>query len=287
MTAIEEITEIINSFRKLSGVGVCFYDLDDFFRYNYDGLKENTGHYCEFCKNVKLLSGGRKLCDKSDRLDAVAMAHEYKNMFFTKCHAGLCELVVPVYNENELMGIIFLGQCRIENEDDTSFVGEYAKSLSGNAEEFESMYNALPVISRQNLLSMGRILQLYFNNLAKVSDFFKNSQSENDMKKPLAERIAVYIEKNYMNDISPKKLCDVFFLNQSYMSREFSKHYGFTITDYISKVRIDTAKKLLAGSNVPIGNIALNVGFSDANYFSRVFAKLVGKSPMAYRESKK
>ena len=59
-----------------------------------------------------------------------------------------------------------------------------------------------------------------------------------------------------------------------------------TITEYISSVRIEHAKNLLATTSAPIGSIALNVGIDDANYFTRIFKKFVGMSPTEYRQSK-
>ena len=93
-----------------------------------------------------------------------------------------------------------------------------------------------------------------------------------------------YIKQNYRFSISPKQIAKEFFVNPSYASRCFSERYGITITDYISKVRIDMAKSLLITTNVPIGNISLNIGYEDANYFSRVFKRIVGESPSEYRQ---
>ena len=53
-----------------------------------------------------------------------------------------------------------------------------------------------------------------------------------------------------------------------------------------SRDRIERAKTLLVTTEAPIGNIALNVGFDDENYFSRTFRKVVGSTPTQYRLGK-
>jgi two-component system response regulator YesN len=93
-----------------------------------------------------------------------------------------------------------------------------------------------------------------------------------------------YIDANFSYNISPKSLAEIFFVNPSYASRCFSQKHGFTITEYIQNVRINRAKILLQSTNVPINNIALNVGYIDTNYFSRIFKKQVGLSPQEYRK---
>ncbi len=284
MGTIDEITEIISSFKELSGVGICFYDLDDFFTYNEGGKFEYLGHYCEFCKCVRQLDGGRALCDKSDRKNAVETAHKYKTPFFTKCHMGLCELAVPIYFSDTLKGLIFLGQCRLENEDASTEIKRSAASLGGDSEKFAELYEKLPILSRRHLLSMGKILRLYFSTLTKASDFFNSKSLPELSSRPLAQRIKEYIEKNYMKDISSKMLSDIFYVNQSYMAREFKKAYGCTVTDHILSVRIENAKKLLKSTNATVRSIALNTGFSDANYFTRIFKQKVNMSPTAYAE---
>lgn len=285
MDPIEEISELIGSFKDLTGVGVCFYDLEDFFHYNSFGKRENVGHYCKLCTAAKMLRDGRTLCDKSDRSDAAAKAHIYKAPFFTKCHLGMCELAVPIYVDEHLKGLVFLGQCRIENEDASLEVGEQAARKGGSREEFIGLYKELPVIGRNALLSMGRIMQIYFNSLSKTDALFAADKAEAYAGKDVSERMKLYIERNYRMEITPGSVADTFYLSQSYAARTFKKAYGVTLTDYISLVRVRHAEELIREYFVPIRSVALNVGFSDANYFSRVFLKYTGMTPSEARHS--
>ena len=72
---------------------------------------------------------------------------------------------------------------------------------------------------------------------------------------------------------------------EDYIRSEFKKHTGYSPVDFLAKVRIDYAKKLLDiyGENLPVSRIAELCGFRDAVYFSRRFKQFSGISPAQYR----
>ena len=70
-----------------------------------------------------------------------------------------------------------------------------------------------------------------------------------------------------------------------YFSKLFKKRTGSNFIEYVTNVRIEKAKELLTGSNKNIKEISMEVGYSDANYFSRAFKKNVGISPTEYNLS--
>ena len=80
-----DITAFINSLRSVSGVGICYYDLKDFFNYFRTGVRNNCGHYCDFCRAVRELPGGKHACEKSDKIEAVSLAAQYRQPFFFAC----------------------------------------------------------------------------------------------------------------------------------------------------------------------------------------------------------
>lgn len=279
-----EITTLIRSFGDLTGVGICFYDNAQFFHYSKTGEREYTGHYCDFCRFARSLPGGRVACDKSDHGEAEVLARAYEKPFFHRCHMGLCELVVPVVRKGRLIGLVFLGQCRIEGEDASVDVVKGARARGGDADRFLELYESLPLIKREHLLAMGDLFDLYFSRFESESGFFEGEGiAESKGGKSLAERIATYIDANYYRDLSPLDISKRFFVNPSYMARAFRKRYGESVTSYIHSVRIHNACRLLRDSHISVSSIALNVGYDDSNYFSRLFRRAQGMSPIQYR----
>ena len=283
MNVTSDITILINAIRDISNVGICFYDLNNFFNYNKLGIKNNRGHYCAFCEKARLLPNGRENCEKSDKKEAVHLATQYKEPFFFECHMGMKELVVPLLLDNELLGIIFVGQCRIQGDSHNNNIWKSTQRLGGDAKEMLQLYEQLPLLSQDDLLNVGKILSKFFDAKVLNSQLFTSEIIAADSGS-LACSLKDYIDSNYSYNISPKSLAESFFVNASYASRCFSQKYGLTITEYIYKVRIGRAKALLQSTNAPINNIALNVGYIDANYFSRIFKKQVGLRPQEYRK---
>jgi two-component system, response regulator YesN len=97
--------------------------------------------------------------------------------------------------------------------------------------------------------------------------------------------IEAYLRQNYQEDIHLQKIADRFFLSKEYISRKFKQEYNETITDYLTKIRMEKAKELLENPHLKIYEIAYNVGYQNEKYFSKVFKKIVGLTPNEYRNS--
>ena len=68
-----------------------------------------------------------------------------------------------------------------------------------------------------------------------------------------------------------------------YFCKMFKKGTGVNFTEYVCRVRIESAKNLLLNPNLRISEIAYEVGFQSLTHFNRVFKKTVGESPTEYR----
>lgn len=100
-------------------------------------------------------------------------------------------------------------------------------------------------------------------------------------------KIITYIEGNYAESISLEDLSSYVHLNRSYLSSLFKKETGENIYDYLQRFRLEKAKELLVSQRGSIQQIASQVGISDPAYFSKLFKKHVGQTPMEYRKSTK
>ncbi len=86
-------------------------------------------------------------------------------------------------------------------------------------------------------------------------------------------------------DLSLKTIAGAVKTNASYLSHQFNQEVGISIPEYIARMRIEEAQVLLVGNiDFPVGRIAAAVGFQDVNYFSKIFKKIAGCTPSAYRQ---
>lgn len=92
-----------------------------------------------------------------------------------------------------------------------------------------------------------------------------------------------YIQESYSNAISIDGMASMCNVSPSYFSKLFKKNIGDNFSNYINKVRIKKGKELLEVSDVPIINLALDLGFEDCGYFIKVFKRIEGVTPAVYR----
>lgn len=101
--------------------------------------------------------------------------------------------------------------------------------------------------------------------------------------KELKDIIQDQIDTQFM--VNLKDISATININPSYLSREFSKHFDdLSFGDYIRKLRIEKAIKLIEDSDYSLTEIAYMTGFSDQSHFSRVFKKFSGKNPIQYKK---
>lgn len=284
MTPTERITGFINALKSISGTGICYYDLENFFNFDILGKRADKGHHCKFCEYVRSLDGGMAKCEKSDRNDAVLLADQYKTPFFFECHMGIRELVVPVLDSEKLLGILFVGQCRIEGEDTARIVKASSERFGQKSTEIMKLYYELPCVERDTLINAGTILERYFETGVFENKLRHQKGSTAQEGADTASLIKSYIDSNYHCAISSGKIAKRFYISPGYASRCFSKKYGMTVTDYINSVRCERARELILTTHLPISSIAVNVGFSDPGYFSGLFTKKYGVCPKSLRD---
>lgn len=83
-----------------------------------------------------------------------------------------------------------------------------------------------------------------------------------------------------MNDIAAEA-----GLSGDYLSRQFKQFTGISPTEYIKNFRFAKAVEMLKDTNIPVSDIAMEVGFEDPAYFTRQFRQILGKSPSEYRKT--
>ncbi len=97
--------------------------------------------------------------------------------------------------------------------------------------------------------------------------------------------LQLWLQQNMDNDITQDTAAAFIGVSPRTLSRRFRLATGQSFNEYLSTLRIDTAKDLLQNSNLPIGDIADRIGYGDSTYFSRLFKKNTGISPREYRQT--
>ncbi len=99
----------------------------------------------------------------------------------------------------------------------------------------------------------------------------------------LAEVITRYVRENYMYDISMQDLARQMNYSEAYFCKLFKQCFGRNFTAYLTDYRVNEAKKQLAEPTVNVKEVGRAVGYTDSNYFAKVFKRVTGQSPTEYR----
>ncbi|CDN42711.1 AraC family transcriptional regulator [Paenibacillus sp. P22] len=94
-----------------------------------------------------------------------------------------------------------------------------------------------------------------------------------------------YVESHLQESLSINDLAASLHLHPNYFISYFKKHFGMPPAKYISRKRMDMARKLLASTSLSIKDVAERTGYPDTHYFAKCFRKETGLSPTEFRSS--
>lgn len=103
--------------------------------------------------------------------------------------------------------------------------------------------------------------------------------------KLIIDGVRQYVDQHYGNEISLGLLSEIFHINSAHLSETFKNQVGQNFSDYLVRLRMEKAKEFLNDKQLKIIDVAHLVGFSSSGYFSTVFKKHFGQTPVEFRNS--
>lgn len=101
----------------------------------------------------------------------------------------------------------------------------------------------------------------------------------------IIQSVLLFLEQNYMNDITLQQCADYVHISAAYCSRLIKKETSYNFTFLLNMIRMIKAAELISQTEYRIFEICDKVGISDQRYFSKQFKKMFGKTPLAYRRT--
>ena len=120
--------------------------------------------------------------------------------------------------------------------------------------------------------------------LLEVAHHYKAGKGSADSTNVLATRAHAFVRLNFDRPISAGIVAEALGYNADYLGRVYRKEYGCTLTEAIHRRRIKEACRNLLDTDMTIEETAKVCGYTDANYFRRVFRRYMHKTPRAYRK---
>lgn len=155
------------------------------------------------------------------------------------------------------------------------------KELSGLIPMLEKLKAEIRIPNNE-LIVTGLFMQI----TGYLCRHLKPSKSSSKDASP-GKKIIDYIEEKLEDDITLDELSEFSGMSKNGIIAMFSRLYGITPIKYINNARLYRAELILKNSEKPITQVAMECGFGDSNYFSRVFKAHFGKTPREYRNHSK
>ncbi|MBE6991843.1 MAG: helix-turn-helix transcriptional regulator [Ruminococcaceae bacterium] len=127
--------------------------------------------------------------------------------------------------------------------------------------------------------SLSELLNWIFWSVGEISKHLGSADTRQDKLSEITE----YIRNNLSHELTRQELASKVHLSQSALARMFKNGTGMTLTEYIFNLRLETAKRLLQTTSIPIGEAAERCGFRNYSYFYTRFKDAVGVSPSEFR----
>jgi two-component system response regulator YesN len=191
---------------------------------------------------------------------AFNLRREIKKRFNVSIRAGLGEIYNSV--EHIVESYRQATKCLVYNSDNVNII--HINDIDENMLE-DKVINSNAVISN--------LIDVQYNKIKNV----------NKIKLKLFEEVKNFIKENIATELELEKVASNFSLSVYYFSRTFKEVTGTNFSDYINKCRIDIAKELLSNGEMNVKEVCYKVGYNDPNYFSKVFKKYEGVSPVNYK----
>jgi AraC-like DNA-binding protein/ligand-binding sensor protein len=202
-----------------------------------------------------------------------------------KCFAGMCDTTVPVRLGENLIGFLQTGQVRVNQPTQTQFKRVTRQllewGLKVDLNRLEEAYFHTRVLTPRQYQSMIRLLAIFSQHLSLVSNQLVVRQR--NAEPPAITRARQLISEHQADDLSLGSVARAVNTSTFYFCKLFKKATGLHFTDYLARVRIEKAKNLLLNPNARVSEIAYEAGFQSLTHFNRVFKKVTGQSPTAYR----
>lgn len=173
------------------------------------------------------------------------------------------------------------------------FNGDFAKVFMESAgfsknnsvnddDEKSSVGNAIKTLISVGETSFEHIMSLFWNTISILTNGSMNNKklTRTELYISAAEN---YIKSNIHKKVTVQEVADFLGISRNHLSRIYKQATETTIQQYIISIKLDTAAQYLKNTDLSIGEIASNVGYSDSLEFSKVFKKYFNVSPSQWR----
>jgi len=256
----EKITELLKDFYLVTKLRVALFDTQG------NELSCYPTECSSLCSRIRSREFGFKMCKETDK-NAFLQVSNKMHPYIYSCHAGLTEGILPFVYQDNLVGFLMFGQVKVDGNNLKS--SGIIQTDDNEATVLQTLYDDMSFYSEEIIHSAMNVLKVF-------GSYIRFSEYVYLFRGGVVALVEDYLRLNYFESITIQMLSERFNIGRTQLSVKFKKMCGATIVEYVNRLRIEKALKLLKNSNNTGAQIAEAVGFQDYNYFARVFKKVTG-----------
>ena len=231
-------------------------------------------HRSPYCMKLKRESSKTKLrrCIHEHQEKEFRQALRKRVPFLAHCHAGAMELAVPIFIRESFIGVLCAGTFR--------------DPVTAGYQDCEDEWKKLPVISEKKLLELGDLLlSLSEHYLGKV----ELPRTNPVLLPPVMSRdtrilkAVVFLRRNQGRKISAVEIAREAGMSLSHFQHHFHDETGFSFSEFLQRMRVESACKLMECSDLPLSEIAGMCGIQSPSRLGVLFKRYLNQSPRLYR----
>jgi AraC-like DNA-binding protein/ligand-binding sensor protein len=249
-------------------------------------------HTCSFCMHAKSDPASHLHCVRNKMAVNRVVTRSRKGVGGT-CHLGLTEVAQPLVYRGTVLGVFYLGGFVLDGSREAARarIRRFCRRHGFEAKGYLAELDAAPQLSHEAVEGMRRDAGLLAELAVAIADSIglpveryrtragAQFSAWNRAMPALVQAAVARINARFPEPVQIAALARELRCHPDHLSRSFRKTVGVGILDYLHRVRVDHARRLLESGSYSAGEVGQMVGFQDQSHFGKVFRQITGLSP--------
>lgn len=255
-------------------------------------------HTCDYCMFAKSTVDSHQECIRN-KMAANRLVIHRRKPFAGFCHLGVTDLVRPLIYQEQVLGVFFCGSFVNRDTEDAARarILKYCQRRGLEPDRYLAQWSRMPRLGKAEIAEGWRDVDLaadiairVIENSGLPAKRYRTRSGAQYMvwqgRMPAIVSCTLrYLNQHYSENFRLTEIAESQGCHPDYLSRIFKRTVGIGASEYLHRLRIDHARRLLLMERFSVGEIGFMVGFYDQSHFGRIFRRFVGMSPIDFRRS--
>lgn len=269
----KELLSLLKDFYLLTRIKIVIFDTE------YEEIIAYPDSHCSYCKYLRENPACLEKCLNSN-YQSFRHCKRTSEIIIYHCHAGLIEATAPLIDNGILVGYIMFGQIT-DLATDKELLDLIHRTLNENhipADLPKEKFLDIEKKTTDQIYAAAKILEA-----CTFYVLLKNLMSAR--RQNFVENLNSYLLSHLSEPLTADQIASYFSISRSKLYSSCEKYLGTGIAQYVKNLRLEKAKELLKNTEFTVSAISEKVGFSDYNYFCRVFKAKYGISAKKFKNT--